>query len=220
METIHESADLKVLYRRGGSRETWVAFGAHTARSPEADILFAHRPGSAIHFISKTDDWYQTADMTVAIKAARKRLKGRVITIGASMGGYAAVAFAADLGAKVVIAGSPQISLDPQVDGRWAEAWSTLPQYKPDARVGLFGKPDVYALYDYSYREDADQVSLLPTSATRMRLPMAGHEVFRVLKDMGLLRSAIDAMADGDRAALAHTEAAFAFEAPRRCWAR
>lgn len=218
MVTIYESNDLRVLYRPGDRRETWVAFGAYSARTPEADALFAHRGSSAIHILSKADDWYQTRDIPAALATCRRCLRGRVITVGASMGGFAAIAFASDLRAKLVIAGSPQIVLNSDLDGRWAGIWSSLPQTRPDARVGLFGRPDVHIISDPSHPCDAKHIALAPATARRLRLPLAGHEVFRALRDFGRLTALVDAMADNDHVAISRIEADFGFEAPRRAW--
>lgn len=81
---------------------------------------------SAVHIMGKREDWYQYSEMESALRSVRDYLAdaNRVITYGSSMGAYAALRFADQLGADGVLALSPQYSIDPRkapFETRWSQ---------------------------------------------------------------------------------------------------
>src|SRR4051812_18878425 len=115
MQSLYESDHLSVVGEDRGSATLWVTFAALEAGTAFAESFVAGRRESAVHVIPKHDHWYQVEDIWAALAAARDFAAGaqaqRIITYGSSMGAFAAIAFAKELNADLVIAAAPQVSV-------------------------------------------------------------------------------------------------------------
>ena len=110
----------------------WVVTFDHYGIGPGFDRpgfgeeFFRQSGVSAIHVMGRREDWYQYPEMAEALAVVRQATAGadRVMTYGASMGGYAALRFADAAGANAALAISPQYSIDPAkvpFETRWQQ---------------------------------------------------------------------------------------------------
>jgi hypothetical protein len=77
-----------------------------------AEAFFAHRGTNAIGILAARNDWFQHAEITEALAAIRAVTPGwDLVGYGGSMGGFAAINFAAALGLRAVVAVCPQYSI-------------------------------------------------------------------------------------------------------------
>ncbi len=189
---------------RGGT--VIVTFGSYTD-APDLDRAgfgedFLRRARiDAIHVINRYNRWYQHPDMRDALSAVEieARKYDRAITYGSSMGGYAALRFAAPCGADTAIAISPQYTVDPR-HVPWENRW------QPDVAKTRFDEaPYVparaqYVFYDPRVRLDALHVDAIERAGHVVRIPIAnaGHPAGALLVETGALQSAIRAIVAGD----------------------
>jgi tetratricopeptide (TPR) repeat protein len=115
---LYKSDLLDAIYRRGSSPWTLVLFesaaflgeaGGHARRAflDAADI-------TAVIISSRQRTWYPAIYMAECLEAICHILKGApVVTLGSSMGGYAAIKYARRLGAVHAVGLAPQYSVDP-----------------------------------------------------------------------------------------------------------
>ena len=200
MTVVLESSDLRVILQQGRDDELWLSFAGLGDRQPSAPGFIASRNATALHFVSKTDDWFQAIPLRTRSLVERFRPKnGRLVSFGQSMGGFAALATSQTFGVDTVIVSAPQVVIDPDRaagrDDRWASAWRGLtPGVCSDAREGLSAAP-VHLFYDPRIREDRWQVSLLAKhpNVQAYRIPGAGHAIFHQLKELGLWQAFMQA---------------------------
>lgn len=199
-DILYRSARLEV--RRvpaGDGQQVVVTFDSYheppgTDRPGFGEPFFLHEKITAIHVMSHGNDWFQYSEIEQILDLIRNSCAGaeRVLAYGSSMGGYAALRFAAAIGAQAALALSPQYSLDPRkvpFETRWA----------PDRRRIRFLKhldgpirpgPQLIFAYDDALEADRRHAELLTaeTPMTVLALPYAGHPVGAFLNDIGLLR--------------------------------
>lgn len=163
---------------------------------------------SVLGIIARQKDWYRNPDAPALIAALRdaglfKKFR-RVVFTGTSMGGFAALAFAALVPGAAVLAFSPQTSLARQIvpferrfpygHRRWD--WTT-PDYL-DAAACLAPGAEVTVVFDPFVPEDkAHAKRLAPAGVTSIPLPHMGHRALGVLKEIGALQGLIGAVAEG-----------------------
>lgn len=181
-----------------------VTFGnyvdAPAADRPGFAEAFLHGQAiDAVHVLSRSNDWFQTAEMPRVVAAIRAATAGkRVFTYGSSMGGFAAIRFAGGLGAIRAIAISPQYTLDRRVvpwEGRWRPEAARLrflawPEDGPPPPATVFFDPR---------GPDAPHVALWAARRTVLRVPLpySGHPAGAYLAELDLLRPAVlDILAD------------------------
>ncbi len=196
---IVRTHDLLVRLAPGGDRQHCVVtFDSYTdARSldrPGFGESFSRERGiTAIHVISRDNDWYQHPEMTDALAAIRLAAQPfpAVMSYGSSMGAYAAIRFAEAVGAARVLALSPQYSRDPARVGferRWSQDAHRIVWRKELDGGAIRGSADIVVAYDPT---DGDRmhVDLIETEVRVRRLPVpyAGHPVGGYLQDCGLL---------------------------------
>lgn len=147
---------------------------------------------SAVHVISRDNDWYQYRDLHVAMDLVRAVTHqfARVVTYGTSMGGYAAIRFADMVGAQAVIALSPQYSIDPTkvpFENRWIADARRI-EFLPALDGPITTKADVVVAFDPK-SSDARHVELIAADiALRLvRVSYAGHSVPAMLNESKLL---------------------------------
>jgi hypothetical protein len=126
----------------------------------------------------------------------------RVMLYGASMGGYAALAFAAAAPGCTVLALNPQSTLAPDrvwFDQRFAGDRAALWQGDfVDGADGAAQAGRVYVCYDPYQVKDRLHVQRLPAPhRVDLRLPFAGHTTAQALNLLGLLGTVFDGALDG-----------------------
>ncbi|MEN9865656.1 MAG: hypothetical protein RL748_1246 [Pseudomonadota bacterium] len=210
LSVIFEDEDLHVSQyvhpQQADVTEEWHMFGAFGDDSPFGLKLAKTRGANATFYVPKKNVWYQTSRIEEVIQAAKAGLPQtagmNVINYGSSMGGFAACAFAGFSGASLVIAASPQISIDPAVvqnnDARWTDIGSRLKHPYPDARAGLTHCKRVVVLFDPYVLEDKWHVDQLQEAfqIEGLAFPSAGHGVLYTLKESGILKPLITSLAD------------------------
>lgn len=163
---------------------------------------------SVLGIIARQKDWYRNPDTPALITALRDAgLFGgfsRVVFTGTSMGGFAALVYAALVPGAAVLAFSPQTSLArelvrferrfPYARRRWD--WTT-PDFL-DAATCLAPGAEVHVVFDPFVTEDkAHFQRLARPGVTAIRLPHMGHRALRVLKEIGAVAELIGAVAEG-----------------------
>ena len=204
-ETLVETPNLRVSRVRRVSPTCIVTF-ANYAEAPSldqpgfAESYLAQIGTDAVHVICRGNDWYQYTDMPVALAAIREATRGsqRVLTYGSSMGGYAAIRFAGELGADLAIALSPQFSLDPAevpFEHRWQTEARRL-RFAP--HLASEQAPPVVIIHD-AHGADSQHAHKLAKlyRVTAAAIPHCGHPSGTFLAETGLLTSVIsDILAD------------------------
>ncbi len=168
---VAETTNVELHYRAGPapSDEIYALFAPHQFKHDGmafwGDKLADKIGIGCIAFVDKSSTWFPAEDMQVLAGHARQFLEqhGRVISYGASMGGYAALKYGRLLGATHTVAFSPQYSIDPAdvpSDTRYRQFHA--PALHRDMRVGpgdVAGRAMV--VYDPWCRIDADHVQRL-----------------------------------------------------------
>jgi hypothetical protein len=153
---------------------------------------FARQGFTQVAVRTAANDWFLN-DETAALEAALAQAvagRGRVQMLGFSMGAYAALRFARGLGARQVVAVSPQSSLAAPWERRYPEAagWDeALGALAPRGVPGLKG----LILYDPFVPEDrlhADAIRRLFPGLRGARLGHGGHPAIRTLRGAGGMR--------------------------------
>lgn len=163
--------------------------------------------------------WYQDgvaglgqsiADTATALGAKLKETPSKqVVTLGNSMGGYAAILFGILTKADRVIAFAPQTFIDPQMrkahgDDRWEAELGAIPREAmpyPDLLPLAEANPAVkisiyYCTGDRLDTLHAERLRHLP-NVTIHTLASDDHNVARALKQLGLLAQVIDREIEG-----------------------
>lgn len=126
----------------------------------------------------------------------------RVVFYGASMGGYAACAFAAACPGATVVAISPQATLDRDLcswEKRYHKVWkrdfTSQYGYAPDMSATA---QNVYIFYDPLEPPDAMHAALFQNpNVTKFKCRFQGHRIASGLQQMGILKSVVTACVDG-----------------------
>jgi pimeloyl-ACP methyl ester carboxylesterase len=173
---------------------------------------------SILGIMAKQKDWYRNADTPDIIRSLRDAglFQGfqRVLFVGSSMGGFAALAYSSLLPGAAVLAFSPQSTLNKGIapfekryrygQRRWD--W-TAPEFL-DAAAGLAPATEAYLAYDPFVPEDRAHAKRFSGSGVQqIRLPHLGHRAIRQIKDFGALTDMIGTIAKGrfDLASFAKT---------------
>lgn len=183
-----------------------VTFGSYTTEAtfdrPGFAEDFLRTIGiTAIHVINRRNRWYQHPERPAALAAVAAATRGhdRVITYGSSMGGYAALRYAALCGADTALALSPQFSADPKVVP-WETRWQADVARTHFAEPPYAGVAQEYVVYDPRLALDARHAAMIAdaTNATCIPIPFGGHPVGPLLAETGALHQAIRAIVAGD----------------------
>ncbi|WP_133864742.1 tetratricopeptide repeat protein [Azorhizobium sp. AG788] len=206
-EEIFASLTLRVVRGAGDRSGPVVVTFEPYADFPSLDragfgaAFFAQQGIEAFHVIPARNDWYQDADMPAALAVIRAAVgEGRrLATYGSSMGGYAAYRFSGRLRADVVLACSPQYSVDPARvpwEKRWKRAAEGL-RFPFDAEP-VRREAMAYLFYD-PRTADRRHARLIGREmpVCHVRLPHAGHPCLPLLREMGLLGPTVEAVVRG-----------------------
>ncbi len=182
--------------------------------------LRAERMGlSILGLIAKRKDWYRNPDaaalLTMLREAGLFAQFRRVTFVGASMGGYAALALAALVPGAHVLAFSPQSTLARDLvpfDRRYRyaqRAWDWTSPEHLDAAASVPRVASVTLVYDPFERADKLHAARLDGPNVRhIHTDHMGHRAIRVMKDAGGLDLLIQGIATGTFDALAYAQAA------------
>jgi acetyl esterase/lipase len=173
-----ESAEL-LVDRPDGARAGGVVIAFSSLGPPDGPPIFefgnstADLPVARIFVRDLRRAWYHRGidglgNTVLDCAAALARLccdlgARRVVTLGASMGGYAALLYGALIRADSVLAFSPQTSIDPAFrdacgDARWCEQLAEV-HADPRAATACF---DLTAVYGGSHRPRSAQIHVAP----------------------------------------------------------
>lgn len=163
---------------------------------------FLQRRGHAVLGVKRAvTDWYRSPELHRLFRALQSGgwFAGfeQVMFYGPSMGGYAALAFAACAPGCTVLAMHPQSTLAPDkvwFDQRFAGERAT--RWQGDLVDGAEGAAlarRVYVCYDPWQVKDRLHVQRLPAhNRIDLRLPYVGHATAQALQTLGLLGNVVD----------------------------
>ena len=186
--------NLDHIYERSQTRLPW-AFDYVESRNWSILGLMAH-----------DWTWYRDADVFDFFDRLRDEgfFKGfdTVVFYGASMGAYAAATFSAASPGAMVIAISPQATLDRDIaiwETRYLKAWrrdfTDRYGYAPD-QVAAARK--MYLFYDPAAQLDAMHSSLFQSdNVVKFRCRYMGHRIASLWASMGILKPVIEGCVDG-----------------------
>jgi FkbM family methyltransferase len=193
--TIYSTPNLHIVARNpGASSFLVVTFESlvdphEPPRQGFAESFLAANGIDAVHVIGHSNAWYQYPEMPGALAAIRAvgQRYAEIVTYGLSMGGYAAINFAAELGAARAIAISPQYSIDPRkvpFETRWNEYVPPI-RFICDQIDRLAGCPvQVWAIYDpenLDHRHVARIAEWLTVHS--VLVPFSGHPATSLLSE-------------------------------------
>lgn len=229
----YASSDLLLLAESADSVQPQplvVAFSASVATNVANAPRYSARTLRAIgvhqlHVMACRRHGWQTTEMSAALAAARAYAAAvgasEVLTLGVSVGGFAALLFAPELGASRVLAFSPQCTVDLRklrFDPRWQwplygeDARNLQATRGPDGRLphddmeaSLAAPIDRYIIFDREI-PDADHARRMRGPRTALfGLSHASHAVPRFLKETGCYTDLLAAFASNDVRALRHS---------------
>jgi predicted Zn-dependent protease len=154
---------------------------------------------SAIHLVSTWDHWYQVDEVRAAIDLVQAKLQAqkfsKIITYGASMGGYGAAAHSAVLKAQKAILIAPQFSIDGRkvsFEKRWRNEAAKLSFNYDDMTTQLGKSTQKYFIYD-PHSEDQKHINLYAQfpGCEFLSVPYCGHVPGHAILHAGLLQRLI-----------------------------
>ncbi len=148
---------------------------------------------------------YPIAEVREAVAAIARYASQfrRVITFGASVGGFVALNFASELGARTAIAASPPFSLNPEkvpAEKRWQEHRKSVTAFPFDnLEASVATLDDVYLLYDPLTPDKAHVERIEAVARRTIRLPLChgGHPVSKMLHQADTLGRILSTIVDG-----------------------
>ncbi len=189
-----------VLVRRVGAADaarqvvTFDSYSDHRTldRKGFGEDFFAGHGVTAIHVLSRDNDWYQHPELIEGFARIREAVQPaeRVMTYGVSMGGYAALRFSQRVGAHVALALSPQYSIDPAkapFERRWIDDAARI-RFLDDLDGPITTDAECIVVYDPTStdRQHVERIEQ-DTPVVQLRAPHAGHSVAALLAEAGVL---------------------------------
>jgi hypothetical protein len=191
----------------------WVTFdnlgsvGATVPAQPWLQMRAAHAGASILGIVAHRKDWYRNPDTAALITSLRHaglfaKFK-RVVFIGASMGGFAALTYSALVPGSVVLAFSPQSTLAKSIvpfERRYKyglRKWDwTTPEHL-DAANAVTTAAKIWLVYDPFVPEDhAHARRISGPNVQHLHFDHTGHRAIRQLKDFGVLSQLIEGIAN------------------------
>ena len=163
---------------------------------------------SLLGIMATRKDWYRNEETPRLIAALRQaglfsRYR-RVVFIGASMGGFAALTYAPLVPGAAALAFSPQSTLARDLapfDRRYryaARKWDWTSPAHLDAAEAVQSGAEATIVYDPFVPEDRAHVQRLAGPDVRLlRAPLAGHRAIRQIKEVGGLQDLIEGVLSG-----------------------
>lgn len=204
---------------------TLITFADLTFRSRD-NAIWGQEPAAklgldAIGFIPKGENWYPAASMAKAAPAVQAVLRSPAITYGYSMGGHAALKYAARLGASHALAICPQDSIDPDEvpwDSRFHRFFNpTLHDHMALVR-GEAGEFAVMLADPYMPEDRGQALRLARRGVHWVRTPFMDHAVIWLLIDSSFLIQVLERVMAQDMPGLVALMRARRHSSPH--WAR
>ena len=223
VESAAEAVTRDAFLLRGGLVDAWFlrrsdvllvtfdnlsSIGEYDPPQPWLQMRAANAGLSILGIMASRKDWYRNQDTPALITAlhgaglfAQFR---RVCFTGASMGGFAALAYSALVPGSVVLAFSPQTSLSRKIarfDKRYRYAtrtwdWDTAAHLDAAAAAPLAS--EVHVVFDPFVPEDRAHADRIRGAGVRqITAPHMGHRAIRQLKSVGVLQPLIEGVARG-----------------------
>jgi len=159
-----------------------------------------------LYVVPDDDHWYQPLDLEAFRASVMPILDAyqRRISIGSSMGGFAAIAFAEVIGATQIVAVCPQFSADPMVvefEDRWVSDRARIA-----AHPHKIGSTDIecHLIYDPHAALDARHIAMIKErckNSSSWPLPDSGHPSTFAIADLGWMRWLFDLILGPERPA-------------------
>lgn len=169
-------------------------------RPPWGGAALIRQGHSIVAVKHKVADWYRAKDLHMFFLSPSfqdvLRAHQQVYLYGSSMGGYAALAFAAAVPGAHVLACCPQSTMDTKLvpwDKRFpvvrSQKWSG---FFVDAAEALHKTGKVYVLYDPFFPPDLGHLKRLPQDRiTPLKAPFFQHDVLKPLIDLELIKEMV-----------------------------
>lgn len=197
--------DNALEYQIRSSKILFVGFDSLAdARNRAADrkpwgYKFAEANGwSYLGAYARKGNWFRSVDFIASLEEISKKIKGydTVILSGTSMGGYAACAFAPLFPKSIVIAFSPQSTLDPKLtpwDSRYQMARNLDWAGKfGDAALAVSAASQAFIFFDPHHDEDRQHAQrLLAAGGRPIHTRRAAHMSAQFLGQIGLLSKTV-----------------------------
>lgn len=209
-EIVHDGTHYRVIHQRVSDDPLTVVFFEsllpNPAREapPTAQEFFVRRGINFVGIKPARNDWYQQDEIVAAIAAVRAATAGaRLVGYGGSMGGYAVINFADELGLDTLLAVCPQVSIARDkvpFERRWAEEAAAI-AFRHDRIMAGPRLRRGFVMFDPLTDDRLHAASILAHhDLTPLPTWFAGHEQLRVLTDtriaadiiIGLLRGELD----------------------------
>lgn len=194
---LHESPDYVVRFNRVSDEPISIITFHPWTESPALDgpffgeTFFLRRGINAIGIKPARNDWYQGAAMANVIAAIRDATPDmRLVGYGGSMGAYAVINFANDLGLDDLLAIGPQFSIDPAAvpfETRWLTEARGL-RFRADKIGGISRTRKGWIVFDPRTVDGRHAALILARHEfTPIRICFADHHPLTVLRETGLL---------------------------------
>jgi tetratricopeptide (TPR) repeat protein len=206
LRLLFNGPSIKVQALDGCEDVTWVSFGSAEFGVAFGHSYFAKRGDAALFLVPSENHWYQKPDVWDALQVVTEHInrRGRIVSYGSSMGGFAALAFSDQIAPNLIIAAAPQCSICPTVvghfDRRWEDVAARTKFERRDARDKLTPDVNVAFIYDPFHKEDRLNVEMIAEvlkAPMKIPVPLGGHGVLDALDQVKLLKPTIDALVDG-----------------------
>ena len=156
---------------------------------------------SCIGVVTKSRNWFPQASMRASsalVQAITKRYQ-TCFAYGFSQGGYGALKYGKLMGAKYVLAFSPQISIDPKAVGSFDRRFSSYYEDNLHSEMKVNREDiasDSFLFYDPHCSEDSGHVKALLDSETIIDVPInfVGHGTVRVVANSKAMRALLEAI--------------------------
>jgi tetratricopeptide (TPR) repeat protein len=197
--TLYQSETLHAVLLDFGTRDcVFVSFALRNASSiqPFGEHFFRKHRLNVILVTCTGSHWYQYSDSPALGAALARACRGfaRSVTYGTSMGAYAALAFSGLIEADLVLAFSPQFSMNPAKlpqEQRWRDEIAEI-QHRggfvfDDMHLTSHGR--IIVIFD-PFDDDMHHIRALRAHHPRLcelPLPFTGHRSLTALQETGLL---------------------------------
>ncbi|WP_156963859.1 hypothetical protein [Muricoccus aerilatus] len=205
---MYEDNDLIVRSVLQGGKKCFVTFAPldHGKLDGFGEQFLLRGGYSAIHVVAKWNHWYQLPQMKPAIEAIVGKISNNsfevTIAYGSSMGAYGALMHSTFLSANIILAFSPQFSIDPEeppYEKRWVK-FATKSNYRKKLNGDRISKTAQKYYFCDPANPDHRHVELYKKLAGGVEVAtiFAEHHSAQMLKDAQLLKKVVISIAEED----------------------
>jgi hypothetical protein len=181
-----------------------ISFDLNLDREAFGEEFMMSRGISAIHILSRHNNWYQDEGLPEILSCVAQAASRypHVVAYGSSMGGYAALRYADEVAADLVIAISPQYSLSQKrapFETRWRQQSRSVRWGTVDKRP-LSPRARAIVIFDPYLRQDRAHVELIARDRPieRITVPFSGHPASTFLVETAVFASVIEHLLAGE----------------------